>query len=169
MAASQNGLAMLSDYGSQHAESPRYHEGDLRADQALPSSGVEPLAAAKATEVALTSPASPTEDAAPAVVSAEVVSAPGAEDGIASRPTTGAEVVRQNEQVGLQQRAEPEEAGGAGEPEQAGPIQGTPPGDVQAIMAKLVGFVKVRPAPVIRPMIRPMMRQVRPVGLRACG
>ncbi|BDA48235.1 probable splicing factor, suppressor of white-apricot homolog at N-terminal half [Coccomyxa sp. Obi] len=143
VAASQNALAMLSEYGSQHAESPRDHVGDLGPDQALPPFRTEPPAAAGATDLAPTT--SPTEDAAATVMgpeNAEVVIAAGAEDAAASGLTTGIEEVRQIGQGAQQQRAEPEEARGTGEPEQAGPRHGTPPEDVQAIMAKLVGFVK---------------------------
>lgn len=168
VAASQNALAMLSEYGSQQVESPRDHVGDLGPDQALPPSGTESPAAATATDLALR--ISPTKDVAATEMSAEMVSAVGLEDAVANGLTTGVDEVGQNGQGEQQQRAEPEEARGAGEPEQAGARQGTPPGDAQAIMAKLVGFVKVRPAPVIRPMMRQNSTHlIRPVGLRSCG
>lgn len=163
VAASQNALAMLGEYGSQQAESPRVPAWDLMPDEALPPVSTVPPAAAEATDAAPIT--LPTKNAGPMIISAEVVSAAGVEEALADKLTTGVEEVRQNGQGGQQLRAEPEVARDAEEPEEAGRRQGTPPGDVQAIMAKLVGFVKVRPAPVISP----MMRQNRPMGLWSCG
>ncbi|CAL8465992.1 g5528 [Coccomyxa elongata] len=140
VAASQNALAMLSEYGSQQAESPRVHVGDLVPDQALPPVSAEPPAAARAADLAPIT--SLPEDAGVTMMEAEVVSAVGVEDAVADKLTTGVEKVREIGQGGQQQRAEPEVARDAEEPEEAGRRQGTPPGDVQAIMAKLVGFVK---------------------------
>jgi len=121
-------LSVLSAYGSQQSESPRSDRGDRmdpsaepdQATAASPADGGPDPAAAAAAEPA----------AARDLPSADRGSPGAVEEDVASLETA---------------RAEAAAAAGAAEHgdgiEQA---EGTPPADVQAIMGKLVGFVKVR-------------------------
>jgi hypothetical protein len=188
---SENALSMLSAYGSQQAGSPRSAAvaTDARGPPISPqghSSDSEPATASLAAEepdlaaasevidldghavitsevaglVAAAAIPSAGEQATAKAVSAAVTdtdSAPAPVEALA----TGEWIQRGEEGVASETAPEPEQA--------AERQKGTPPEDMQAIMAKLVAFVKVRPGPMHPAVRQKWTRLIRPLGLRSCG
>ncbi len=152
LAGSENALSMLSAYGSQQIGSPRSAAGeppvatDGNAPNQAPPPGSPrlhpsdgaPAAASLAADLAITD-----------MVCAAVTAADSA---TAAASATGASQKSQH--------------GGERTAAETAQQEGMPPEDVQAIMAKLVAFVKVRPGRVY-----PAMRQnwTNLVELRSCG
>lgn len=152
LAGSENGLSMLSAYGSQQIGSPRSAAGEplVATDGKVPNQAPPPG-----------SPRLHPSDGAPAAASLAADLA--ITDMVCAAVTAADSATAASSATGASQKSQ---HGGERTAAETAQQEGMPPEDVQAIMAKLVAFVKVRPGRVY-----PAMRQnwTNPVKLRSCG
>lgn len=163
-------LSVLSAYGSQQSESPRSDAGDRMDHSAEPDQAPAPdLATAASSATGGPDPAEAAAEPPSHDLPSTDLRSPAAvaDNGPASLKSAGAELA-----------AAGAAGQGYGREQAAEAAEGTPPADVQAIMGKLVAFVKVRGSCLPCP---PAMRHrcswgwqkwgdlVEPVGGGTCG